>query len=579
MKHRSCASRSGALKLAALVAWAFVALAGCHTPPPRDAPPSGPALNKPPILALPLNLHFTDVTAAAGIKFQQSNGAHGAHNFLETTGSGACWFDYNNDGWMDLYLVQNGPLPGSPGFGPGGNRLFRNNRDGTFSDVTQQAGVAGHGYGQGCCAADIDNDGYVDLFVTCYGHNILYHNNCNGTFTDITEKAGLANVGGWSTSAGFADYDNDGYVDLYVGHYCNYKVGEDPHCAIGLNVYSYCPPTQFKGESGRLYHNNGNGTFTDVTQKAGLYQPDGKNLGVVWGDFNDDNKIDLFVTNDNRRNSLFQNNGDGTFTDVALKVGVALGENGHSMAGMGTDMADYDNDGRLDLVAANYSDQPNELWHNETSGTFNDVTFPAQIGPPSLPYVGFGATFADIDLDGWKDLVVSNGHVMDNISAARQDLTFAEPGLFYHNNGNGTFSDSSHAVGPDFLKPRVGRGLCVADYDNDGDLDLLLTPLNGPATLLRNDGGNRHHWLSVRCVGTKDNRDGIGARVTVTTGSLRQVAEVHSACSYLSQNDPRLYFGLGKATRVDHLEVRWPNGDHSERSNLTANQAVKIVQN
>ncbi len=526
----------------------------------------------------PLKLRFRDVTAVSGLDFRQNNGARGKYNFLETTGSGVCWFDYDNDGWMDFYLVQNGVLPGSSGFGQGGNRLYRNNRNGKFSDVTKQAGVAGKGYGQGVCAADVDNDGWVDLLVTCYGRNLLYRNNGDGTFADVSAKARLGASKGWSTSAAFADYDNDGWVDLYVGHYCHYKVGEDPRCAIGAGVYSYCPPTQFKGESGRLYRNNRDGTFSDVTKAAGVEQVAGKNLGVVWGDFNSDGKIDFFVANDGRANSLFENKGDGTFTDVAFLAGVALSENGRAMAGMGTDMADYDNDGSPDIVAANYSDLPNELWRNEGKGLFTDVTVASRIGPPSMPFVGFGATFADVDLDGWKDIIVSNGHVADNIAAARKDLSFAQPALLYQNAANGTFNDASRAAGADFVKPRVGRGLAVADYDNDGDLDMLMTPLNGPAALLRNEGGNRNHWLGVRCVGSKDNRDGIGARVSITIGQTRQFAEVRSASGYLSQNDPRLTFGLGAASRIDRVEVQWPNGQRSEKLNVSADQVLKIVQ-
>lgn len=552
----------------------ILSLAGCH----KQNTAQNTIVQPLPAVATPLRLRFRDVTAASGLNFRQSNGARGKHNFLETTGSGACWLDYDNDGWTDFYCVQNGVLPGSPGFGPGGNQLYHNDRNGKFSDVTNRAGVAGKGYGQGVSAADVDNDGFVDLLVTCYGHNLLYRNNGDGTFADVTIKTGLSAGSGWSTSAAFADYDNDGWVDLYVGHYCDYKVGEDPRCAIGAGVYSYCPPTQFKGESGRLYHNNRDGTFRDVTKAAGVEQPDGKNLGVVWGDFNSDGKIDFFVANDNRANSLFENKGDGTFRDVAFQAGVALSENGRSMAGMGTDMADYDNDGHPDIIAANYSDQPNVLWRNEGNGLFNDVTVASRVGPPSLPFVGFGATFADVDLDGWKDLIVSNGHVADNIAATRKDLSFAEPALLYQNAGNGTFTNASSAAGPDFMKPRVGRALAVADYDNDGDLDLLMLPLNGPASLLRNEGGNRNHWLSVRCVGTKDNRDAIGARVSITIGTTRQFAEVRSASGYLSQNDPRLTFGLGEATRVDRLEVQWPNGQRSEKSNVNANQVLKIVQ-
>lgn len=550
---------------------------GCHRA--GDSSQNTAAVTRPTVVVapLPLKLTFKDVTQAAGIDFKQNNGATGRHYFLETTGSGACWFDYDNDGWMDFYIVQNGPLPGSAGFGPGGNHLYHNNHNSTFSDVTKTAGVAGHGYGQGCSAADIDNDGFVDLFATAYGHNVLYHNNGNGTFADITVSSGLSETPGWSTSAAFADYDNDGLVDLFVGHYCAYRVGQDPPCTLVPKLRGYCPPNQFQGESGHLYHNAGHGRFTDVTRAAGVWNEDGKNLGVVWADFNDDGEIDLFVANDNRRNLLFQNKG-GTFKETALRAGIALSEDGRTMAGMGADLADYDNDGQLDLAVANFADEPNALWQNAGKGLFNDVTFPSGVGSPSLPFLGFGLTFFDADLDGFKDLVVTNGHVQDNIGLVRKDASFAQPALFYRNAGNGTFGDRSHVVGRDFVQPRVGRGLCVADFDNDGDLDILLINLNGPPALLRNDGGNRNHHLVIRCVGTRGNRDAIGARVSVESTGMRQVAEVRSASSYLSQNDPRLFFGLGRALRADRVEVRWPSGRRSVLQNVAADQPLRLVE-
>ncbi len=546
---------------------------GCH----RESAKTPAKMPSSQFSALPFKLTFADVTKTANIDFQQTNGATGKRYFLETTGSGACWFDYDNDGWMDIYVVQNGPLPGSASFGPGGNRLYHNQK-GVFKDVTKIAGVAGRGYGQGCAAADVDNDGFTDLLVTGFGQTIFYRNNGNGTFADVTASSGLNKSPGWSSSAAFADYDNDGFLDLYVGHYCAYKVGQDPPCTLAPKLRGYCPPNQFQGESGRLFHNEGHGNFRDVTQSAGMLNADGKNLGVVWGDFNNDGKIDLFVANDNRRNLLFQNNGDGTFEETALRAGVALAEDGRTMAGMGTDMADCDNDGQLDIAVANFADEPNALWKNTGKGLFDDVTFSSQVGPPSLPLLGFGLTFFDVDFDGFKDLMVANGHIQDQIGKVRQDATFAQPALLYHNKGNGTFEDSSRAAGRDFVKPRSGRGLCVGDYDNDGDLDVFMVNLNGPATLLRNDGGNKNQHLVIRCLSKNKTRDAIGARVTVEATGLNQVAEVRSASGYLSQNDPRLFFGLGRTVRVERVEVRWPDGSKTERQNVAANQLLTLVE-
>lgn len=547
--------------------------AGCKAPAANPPRPASPAAS-----AAPLELTLTDVAERTGLKMRQTTGATGKRYILETLGSGACWFDYDKDGWLDLYLVQNGPLPNAPGYGPGGNRLYHNLGNGTFADVTARAGVAGRGYGHGCCAADYDRDGFVDLFVSGYGRNILYRNQGDGTFADVSKRSGLDQPAGWSTSASFGDYDGDGYADLFVGHYARYRVGQDPPCPLAPGVLSYCTPTHFEGESGRLYRNLGNGTFADVTQAAGVYNADGKNLAVIWSDLDRDGKPDLIVANDNRRNLYFHNLGNGKFDEIALLAGMALGEDGRTMAGMGVDTADYDNDGHLDLSITNYADEPTELWHNEGDGNFTDVTFPANIGPPSLPLLSFGVCFVDLDLDGWKDLVTANGHVMDNIGRVRKDAAFAQPLLLYHNQRNGVFADESPRAGPDFVKPRIGRGLCVADFDNDGAPDLLETVLNGPPALLRNEPRNKAHWLGVRCVGTKSNPDALGALVTVTIGSRKLQGEVRSGSSYLAQGDPRVHFGLGADTQVDLLEIRWPSGLRTEKRNVAADQYLQLTE-
>lgn len=561
-----CPSAARVLPLSLLIALTGACNRRGATPPAAPAP------------VAPLAVTLVDVARQAGLTVRQTTGATGKRYILETLGSGACWFDYDADGWMDLYLVQNGPLPNAPGYGVGGNRLFRNRGDGTFEDVTARAGVPGRGYGHGCTSADFDNDGFPDLFVTGYGRNLLYRNNGNGTFTDVSHRAGLDEPAGWSTSAAFGDYDGDGYVDLYVSHYARYRLGQDPPCPLAPGVLSYCTPTHFEGESGRLYRNTGRGTFSDVTQAAGVYNADGKNLAVIWSDLDGDGKPDLIVANDNRRNLYFHNRGNGTFAEEALQAGMALGEDGRAMAGMGVDTADYDNDGHLDLSITNYADEPNELWHNEGNGAFTDVTFPANVGPPSLPRLSFGICFVDLDLDGWTDLVTANGHVMDNIGRVRKDATFPQSLLLYHNLHNGTFADQSAKVGPDFVRPRVGRGLCVADFDNDGDPDLLETALNNPPALLRNEPQRKAHWFGVRCVGASSNRDALGARVTLWAGGLRRSAEVRSASSYLSQSDPRLLFGLGDVNTVERLEIRWPSGARTEKRNLPVDQYLVVTE-
>jgi hypothetical protein len=504
------------------------------------------------------------VATQAGFRFRQDNGARGKRRFLETTGSGACWLDYDGDGKLDVYLVQNGPLPGAAGFGSGGNRLYRNLGGGKFQDVTTGAGVSGRGYGQGCSVGDLDNDGDPDLFVTAYGRNLLYRNNGAGTFTDVATASGLGAPPGWSTSASFADYDGDGRLDLYVGHYCAYRVGEDPRCPLAPHVDSYCRPDQFRGESGRLYHNEGAGKFRDVTQAAGVLRADGKNLGVIWGDYDEDGRPDLFVANDNRPNLLFHNLGNSRFEEVAMTLGVALAEDGRAMAGMGVEFGDYDNDRHLDLMVTNYAGESNALWRNPGQGMFLDVSATSGVGPPSVPLLGFGVTFLDADRDGDRDLAVANGHVQDNVAEAFPDQSFAQPVQLLRNRGDGTFVDASTAAGPDLQRPRVGRGLCAADYDDDGDPDLLLTAMRGPIALFRNDSAASGHWIGIRCRGTRGNRDALGAQVTVTAGGRTQVAEVRSASSYLSQGDPRLLFGLGSATQVDRVSIRWPGGGETE---------------
>ncbi len=517
-----------------------------------------------------LPIQYADVTAAAGIDVLHRNGGTGRKYYIETVPPGACWLDYDNDGWQDVYFVQSGALPGTPR-GPDSphSRLLRNRGDGTFVDVTAQAGVANAaGYGTGCTVGDYDNDGDDDLYVTNFGPSVLYRNNGDGTFTDVTDQAGVRN-GLYAASAAWADYDNDGRLDLFVATYVDFTMDDQKFCGnIRQNRRSYCHPDAYGGLPDLLYHNEGNGRFKEVSKASGIWDPNGKGLGVVWFDYDNDGDLDLYVANDATPNTLYRNEGNGRFTDMTLLAGVCCSEDGRPESGMGTDAGDADGDGWLDLFVTNLSNETNELYHNlKGSGTFSMDTYRAGLGEPSLLLTGWGAAFFDYDNDGDLDLVVTNGHPMDDIEQESDIITYAERPSLYENLGDGTYHEVGEQAGPYFRTQDVGRGLAVCDYDNDGDLDILFTPNNRRATLVRNDGGSAAgHWITLRLVGVRSNRDAIGARVVVSAGGRRQVAEVRSASSYLSQNDMRLHFGLGKAARADAIEVRWPTkGNHVER--------------
>ncbi len=565
--------RAVALRCCLAAGWLSVAIgcAGSRTPPPATraaAPTQSPGA--PP----PLPVRFTDLTAQVGLHFQHHSGATGERHFLETTGSGACWFDFDDDGWVDLFLVDSGATPGGA---PRRNdsRLFRN-RDGVrFEEVTERAGIRSVGYGQGCCVGDYDNDGDLDLYLTHYGPNQLYRNNGDGTFSDVTPKAG-AGDSRWSTSAAFADMEGDGDLDLYVTDYVRYRPGQEPPCYLPGKVPAYCPPSQFDGVPDTLYRNNGDGTFTDVTREAGVWDEAGKGLGCVWSDVDDDGDPDLYVANDGSVNRLYRNDGKGRFEDITWTAGVGLGENGEAQAGMGTDAGDVDNDGRFDLVVANFSEEMNSLYRNEGKGLFSDRSVDSGIGTPSLLRLGFGADLFDYDLDGWKDLVVANGHVFDTIGRVRSDIGAAQPPLLYRNLG-GRFEDVSDQVGAPFQRPAVARGLATADFDNDGDPDLLMMRLNGPPILLRNDGGNERQWLGLRLRGRSGNRSAIGARVTVRGAGGDQVEEVRSGSGYCSQNDLRLLFGLGSTPVAARVVIRWPGGTEQVVEGLAAGRYHEIA--
>ena len=536
-------------------------------------------------LAQSKRVQFVDVAAQAGLTLVNTCGSKEKWYIIEAKGGGAAAFlDYDNDGDLDVYLINGSTLEGfKPGQEPT-NKLYRNNGDGTFTDVTERAGVGDTGWGMGCSVADYDNDGYPDIYVTNYGPNVLYHNNGDGTFTDVTNRAGVGDKR-WSTGSAWGDYDKDGDLDLYVSNYLDFETlykrkdkSLQPIIWRGIKVMA--GPRGLKGAADVLYRNNGDGTFTDVTRQAGVvdYQK-GYGFSVVFGDYDNDGDLDLYIANDSTPNYLYQNNGDGTFTEVALIAGVAYNEDGREQAGMGVAYGDYDNDGYMDIFVTNFSDDTNTLYHNEGNGFFTDVTFQAHLGEESLPYVCWGSSFFDYDNDGDLDLFVPTGHVYPQVDRFNIGQTYAEKNLLFENNGDGTFTEVSEFAGPGLKIQKVSRGACYGDYDNDGDVDILILNLNDAPTLLRNEGGNRNNWLMIKTIGTRGNRDGVGAKIKVVAGELVQYREV-TACgsSFLSQNDMRVHFGLGKRGRVDLIEIKWLSGEIQRFKNIPANQLLVVKE-
>jgi len=524
----------------------------------------------------PTQIHFEDITRSAGIHFTHNNAASGKKWLPETMGSGVAFLDYDNDGWQDILLVNGEDWP-SPKKRHTTLALYHNNHDGTFTDVTQKSGLAVEMFGMGVAVGDYDNDGFDDIFITALGQSHLFHNNGNGTFTDVTQKAGLAGPHEFSTAAAWVDYDRDGHLDLVVGNYVQWSPETDIYCTLDGKTKSYCTPESYKGASVRLWHNRGNGTFEDTTQKAGLFDTTSKSLGIAILDANQDGWPDIFISNDTQPNKLYMNNTNGTFTEKAVPSGVAYSEDGVARAGMGVAAADYDRSGYPSLVVTNFSNQMLAFYHNERNGLFVDEAPHSEVGRASLLTLGFGCFFFDYDLDGWPDIYIANGHIEDAIERVQPRVRYAEPPHLFRNLGAGKFAEVTDAMGRAFASPRVARGAAYGDINNDGALDVLVSTNGSPAALFKNAGATNHS-LRIKLVGTKTNRDGFGTTVRVTNGSDTQTKMLTSGSSYLSSSELILTFGLGDRAKVDALEIRWPSGQIDRAANVPADQIITVKE-
>jgi hypothetical protein len=538
----------------------------------------------------PLGASFVNVAKESGLNVKTVfGGEHKNKYLLETTGCGVAFYDYDNDGWLDIFLVNGTRLEGFPAGQEPINHLFKNNRDGTFTDVTMKAGLAHSGWGQGVCIGDYDNDGFEDLFVTYFGKNVLYHNNGNGTFTDVSEKAGVATNGKkWSTGCAFVDYDRDGQLDLFVANYIDLDLATAPVPESGPCLYKgimvACGPPGMNGSKNLLYRNNGDGTFTDVSQVAGILQTNGTyGLGVLTGDFDNDGWPDIYVANDSTASILYQNQKNGKFVDIAVDAGCALSADGKPQAGMGVSAADYDLDGNLDIVKTNFAGDTPTLYHNEGGSLFEDATFPAGLGRHTQ-YLGWGCGFLDFDNDGWPDILICNGHVYPEVEQLRTEAGYAQRKLLYRSLHNGRFEDVSLVAGTGISDPSASRGCAFGDFDNDGDVDFVVNCVNQVPQLVRNDLSVKNNWIKVRTIGTRSNRSGIGARlrcVAQIPGESKphqQIDEVRSGGGYISQSDLRVHFGLGKAEKVDLLEIRWPSGLLETVKDIKVNQLIYVKE-
>jgi len=525
--------------------------------------------------AAPPAVTFTDVTAAAGIKFTHNSGRAGKKFLPETLGAGGSWIDVDGDGWQDLILVN------SKDWTARGRRslsaLYRNNGNGTFTNITAGSGLDIEMYGMGATIGDYDNDGRDDIYLTALEGDRLFHNEGRGKFRDVTKESGIANAN-FSTSAAWLDYDKDGRLDLFVANYVQWAAANDLWCSLDGTTKSYCTPESYKGTSSKLYHGLGGGKFEDVTQKAGVGDPTSKSLGVTVFDYNGDGYPDLFIANDTQPNKLYKNNKNGTFSEEGMAAGVAYSEDGVARGAMGVDTGDYDRSGRPHLLVGNFSNQMLGLYHNEGTGLFVDEAPKSTVGRASLLSLAFGVFFFDYDLDGMLDILAANGHIEEEIASVQPKVAYKQPPLLFHNTGKGGFENASAAAGAQFGRPIVARGAAYADYDHDGDLDVLLTTNHGPAYLYRNDGGNQNNWIAIRTRGVKSNKDGIGAVVRIQSAGGRQWSVVRSGSSYCSQSDLAVTFGLGKDPVVTSIDVEWPSGTKDHLANVPIKQIITIEE-
>ncbi len=537
-----------------------------------------------------LGISFLNVGRESGLNAKTIfGGEHKNKYLLETTGCGVAFYDYDNDGWLDIFLVNGTRLEGFPAGSEPVSHLFRNNRDGTFTDVTVKAGVAHSGWGQGCCVGDYDNDGWDDLFVTYFGKNVLYHNNGDGTFTDVSQKAGVAGNGKrWNTGCAFVDYDRDGRLDLFIANYIDMDLATAPVPESGPCLYKSvmvaCGPPGLLGGKNILLHNNGDGTFSDVSEGSGILGANGTyGLGVLTADFDNDGWPDIYVADDSTASALYQNKKNGKFQDIAIEAGCALSPDGKPQAGMGVSAADYDMDGNLDIVKTNFAGDTPSLYRNQGGANFEDTTFTAGLGAHTQ-FLGWGCGFFDMDNDGWPDILICNGHVYPEVEQLKTEAGYAQRKLLYKNLRNGHFADVSFQAGPGISDPSPSRGAAFGDFDNDGDIDVVVNTVNDYPQLLRCDSKLDNNWIKIRTIGTKSNRSGIGARLVCVThnpGEVKphqQIDEVRSGGGYFSQNDLRVHFGIGKAEKVDLLEVRWPSGQVDSLKDVKANQLIYVTE-
>ncbi len=558
--------------------------------PPHSNQVAASNSNQYPLPPSDIGVSFINVARESGLNAKTIfGGEHKNKYLLETTGCGVAFYDYDNDDWLDIFLVNGWRLEGFPKGQEPVSHLFKNNRDGTFTDVTTKSGIIHYGWGQGVCVGDYDNDGFDDIYITSFGKNVLYHNNGNGTFTDVTEKAGVGTNGKrWNTGCAFVDYDRDGHLDLFVANYIDLDLATAPLPESGPCNYKgilvACGPPGLIGGKNILFHNNGDGTFSDVSERAGILQANGTfGLGVLTADFNNDGWPDIYVANDSTASALYQNKKNGTFSDVAMEAGCALSADGKPQAGMGISAADYDLDGNLDIVKTNFAGDTPSLYHNIGGGNFEDATFPAGLGKHTQ-YLGWGCGFFDMDNDGWPDILICNGHVYPEVEQLRTEAGYPQQKILYRNLRNSHFEDVSKQGGTGIMNPVASRGAAFGDFDNDGDIDVVVNTVNDFPQLLRCDSRLENNWMKVKTIGTKSNRSGIGARLRCVThppGETKphqQIDEVRSGGSYISQNDLRVHFGIGKAEKVELLEIHWPSGAVDTLKDVKPNQLIVVKE-